>query len=37
MIRVKVGSREGHNHFVTNFRGIVVTPERVMAQVEKYD
>ncbi len=37
MIRVKIGSQEGHNHFVTNSRGTVVTPERVMAQVEKYD
>jgi hypothetical protein len=37
MIRVKMGSREVHNHFVANSRGTGVTPERVMAPVEKYD
>ena len=37
MIKVKMGKREGHNHYVNNPRGTVVTPEMVMAQVEKYD
>jgi S1/P1 Nuclease len=37
MIKVKMGEREAHNHFVNNPRGSVVTAERVMAQVEKYD
>ncbi len=27
MIRVKMGNREGHNHFVNNPRGTTVTPE----------
>jgi hypothetical protein len=29
------GDREGHNHFVNNFRGTEVTPEMVLAQAEK--
>ena len=37
MIREKMGNREGHNHFVNNPRGIAVTPEVVIAQVEKYN
>jgi hypothetical protein len=37
MIKVKTGDREGHNHYVNNPWGTVVTPEMVMAQVEKYD
>ena len=37
MIREKIGDREGHNHFVNHPRGIVVTPEIVIAQIEKYD
>lgn len=35
--KVKLGDREGHNHFVNNPRGTVVTPAMVLAQVEKYD
>ncbi len=37
MIREKMGDREGHNHFVNNPRGMVVTPDMVVAQIEKYD
>jgi hypothetical protein len=37
MIKVKLGEREAHNHFVNNPRGSLVTAEMVMAQVEKYD
>jgi pentose-5-phosphate-3-epimerase len=37
MIKVKMGDRERHNHYVNNPRGTVVTPEMVMAQVGKYD
>ena len=37
MIKEKIGNREGHNHFVNNPRGIVVTPEIVIAQIKKYD
>jgi len=33
MIKVKLGDREGHNHYVNNPRGTLVTPEMVMAQV----
>ena len=32
MIKEKMGNREGHNHFVNNPRGTVVTPEMVLAQ-----
>ena len=37
MIKEKMGNREGHNHFVNNSRGTIVTPEFVLAQVEKYN
>jgi hypothetical protein len=37
MIKLKMGEREAHNHYVNNPRGRVVTPEMVMAQVEHYD
>ena len=30
-------NREGHNHFVNNPRGTTITPEMVLAQVEKYN
>jgi hypothetical protein len=32
-----MGDKEGHNHFVNNPRGTVVTPEMVLAQVERYN
>jgi hypothetical protein len=32
-----VGDREGHNHYVNIPRGVVVTPEMVMALVERYE
>ena len=37
MIKEKIGDREGHNHFVNNPRGIVITPQIVIAQIEKYN
>ncbi len=37
MVKEKMGNREGHNHFANNFRGKDVTPEIVLAQVEKYN
>jgi hypothetical protein len=37
MIKLKMGEREGHNHYANNPRGAVVTPEMVMAQVGRYD
>jgi hypothetical protein len=37
MIKVKMGDRGEHNHYVNNPRGIVVSPEMVISQVEKYD
>jgi len=37
MIKVKMGEREANNHYANNPRGRLVTPGRVMAQVEKYD
>jgi hypothetical protein len=37
MIKEKIGDPEGHNHFVNNPRGIVVTPEIILAQIEKYN
>jgi hypothetical protein len=37
MIRVKIGNREGHNHFVNNPRGTSVTADMVMEQVKKYN
>ena len=35
--KLKMGDKEGHNHFVNNPRGTVVTPEMVLAQVERYN
>ena len=35
--KIKMGDKEGHNHFVNNPRGTVVTPEMVLAQVDKYN
>jgi hypothetical protein len=35
--KLKMGHKEGHNHFVNNARGTVVTPEMVLSQVEKYN
>ena len=32
-----MGDKEGHNHFVNNPRGTVVTPEMILAQVERYN
>ena len=37
MIRVKLGSKEGDNHFVNNPRGTTITPDMVMGQVKKYN
>ena len=37
MIRVKMGNREGHNHFVNNPRGTSVTADIVMEQAKKYN
>jgi hypothetical protein len=37
MIKEKMGKQEGHNHYVNNPRGTVVTPEMVMAQVDKHN
>jgi len=37
MIRVKMGPKEGHNHFVNNSRGTSVTADMVMEQVKKYN
>ena len=35
--KIKMGDKEGHNHFVNNPKGTVVTPEMVLAQVERYN
>jgi hypothetical protein len=35
--KLKLGDKEGHNHFVNNPRGAVVTPEMVLSQVERYN
>jgi len=35
--KLKAGDREAHNHFVNNARGTVITPEMVLAQVERYN
>jgi len=35
--KLKIGHKEGHNHFVNNPRGTVITPQKVLAQVEKYN
>ena len=32
-----MGDREGHNHYVNNPRGTVITSEMVLAQAEKYN
>jgi hypothetical protein len=37
MIKEKMGDREGHNHFVNNFRGTEVTSKMVLSQAEKYN
>jgi hypothetical protein len=37
MIRLKMGTREGHNHFVNNPRGTIVTPDTVIGQAPKYN
>jgi hypothetical protein len=37
MIRLKIGNKEGHNHFVNNPRATSVSPEMVMGQVKKYN
>ena len=33
--KLKMGDKEGHNHFVNNPKGTVVTPEMILAQVDK--
>jgi hypothetical protein len=35
--KLKMGDKEGHNHFVNNPKGTVVTPEMILAQVERYN
>jgi hypothetical protein len=35
--KLKLGHKEGHNHFVNNPRGTVATPEMILAQVDKYN
>jgi hypothetical protein len=35
--RIKLGDNELHNHYVNNPRGAVITPETVLAQVDKYN
>jgi hypothetical protein len=35
--KLKMGDKEGHNHFVNNPRGTVVTPEMILTQVERYN
>jgi hypothetical protein len=35
--KVKMGDKEGHNHFVNNPRGTMVTPEMILAQTERYN
>jgi hypothetical protein len=37
MTKVKMGSREGNNHYVNNPKGTVITPEMILDQVSKYD
>jgi hypothetical protein len=32
-----MGDKEGHNHFVNNPRGTVVTPQMILSQVERYN
>jgi hypothetical protein len=35
--KLKLGAVEGHNHFVNNPPGRIITPDMVLAQVAKYD
>lgn len=35
--RVKLGKREGSNHYHNSPRGLVISPEMVLAQAERYD
>ena len=35
--KLKMGHKEGHNHFVNNPRDTVVTSEMILAQVERYN
>ncbi len=37
MVKLKLGKREAHNHYVNNRPGMVVTPQMVMAQVKQYN
>ncbi len=37
LAKIKIGDREGHNHYSNNPRGTVVTPAGVLAQVDRYD
>lgn len=37
MLKEKMGDQEGHNHFVNNARGTIITPEIVLARAEKYN
>jgi hypothetical protein len=37
MIRVKIGNKEGHNHFVNNPRGTSIKPEMVLGQAKTYN
>ena len=37
MAKLKAGNIEGHNHYVNNPKGTVVTPEMVLAQARKYN
>jgi hypothetical protein len=33
--RIKIGDKENHNHYINNAQGTVVTPKKVLAQVDK--
>ena len=35
--KLKMGDKEGHNHFVNNPRGTIVTPEMALSWVDKYN
>jgi hypothetical protein len=37
MAKIKAGNIEGHNHYVNNAEGTVITPEMVLAQGRKYN
>jgi hypothetical protein len=37
MTKEKMGSREGHNHYVNSPKGTVITAEMVLEQVKKYN